>query len=180
LLNAADPGWHHRVTPAFDFSKTAAKAYSLKMPPAHKAAAMQAFDRYDGKEIIAHENRRAKKIKARNARYQQEFVAGPTVTFPVIHSSKTFNPSQVMHFPGHGNVYSTLHVTDDWGALNVKGGDALIPSGFDRIILPITHKLAGNHLNGKGWSAVLKGNFRLAPDLHKPGSYIVKRAPTEH
>jgi hypothetical protein len=177
LLNSADPGWHRRVTPAFDFSKTAAKAYGLKMPSADKAAAMQALGRYDGKEVIAQEDRRAKKIKARNARYRQEFIAGSTVTFPVIHSSKTFNPSQVMHFPGHGNVYSTLHVTDDWGELTVKGGDALISSGSGHIILPITHKLTGDHLNGKGWSAVLKGSFRLAPDPHKPDSYVVKKMP---
>jgi hypothetical protein len=176
LLNIAAPGWRRHVTPAFDFAKAAAKAYGIAMPSASKSAAMTALDRHGGKAIRAQEKKRAQKTAARNKRYKKEFVKGPTVSFPIIQSRRTFNSHHMTQFADHGIVYGILDDNDVWGELKVDGGDALFLSKSHRIVLPVTHELSGKNLSGDGWSATLNDAYKLAPDPDKSGSYVVVKA----
>lgn len=140
-----------------------------------KAEAMDALLRHGGNRIISQEQQRAKKIAVRNKRYKKEF-SGTTIAFPIIQSSRTFDPRKVTSFKGHGNVYGVLHASDVWGELNVKGGDALLLPKRDIIVLPITHKPSGPELQGDGWSATLKEGWTVKPNPDKKGSYIIKKA----
>lgn len=173
LLNIADPGWRRRVTGTFDFGTAAAKAYRMAMPMADEPAAKLALRRYDGTTIVTEEELRAEKTKTRNLRYKELFVTGRTVTFPLIKSRTSFDPRQVTHFPGHGSVYSVIHINDVWGELSVTDGDALVSPEFSRISLPLTQNLVDGQLSGEGWSATIKKTFRLASDPKRPGSYVV-------
>lgn len=173
LLNAKSPDWREAVTPTFDFGIAAAKAYRLDMPTADRHAARQALCRHDGKTILAQENLRAQKTRARNARYQEALIDGHTMTFPLDESSTSFDPRQITHFGDHGSVYAVLTINDVWGELTVDGGTALVSPGFAQVTVPVTRELSGRRLRGEGWSAVLKPAFELSPDPDKPGSYVV-------
>lgn len=173
LLNMADPGWRRRVTGTFDFGTATAKAYRMAMPKADEAAAKLTLSRYDGTTIVFEEELRAEKTKTRNLRYKELFVTGRTVTFPLIKSRTSFDPRQITQFPGHGSVYSVIHINDVWGELSVTDGYALVSPEFSRISLPLTQNLVDGQLSGEGWSATIKKTFRLAPHPKRLGSYVV-------
>lgn len=170
LLDTADPGWRREVNLHFDFGKAVARAYHLTMPTPDAEAAHAALKRHGGRQIVAGETQRARRVAARNRRYTAEFLRGPTLTFPLSHMQISFDPLAVESFAGHGSVYHALTVSDDWGTLHVESGDALINSAFSKVIVPLTKPLHGLSLRGRGWSADLKPGFRPAPDQRKKGS----------
>ncbi len=176
FLNIADPGWRRHVTPAFKFATAISKVDSIPMPSPNKTEAMAAIDRHGGKKIIAQENKRAKKIAAQNKRYNKEFIKGSIISFPIIHSKRSFNVRHITHFKGHGNVYGILTDHDVWGVLKVQDGDALLLPNKSKIVLPIDHKMSGRNLSGDGWKATLNKDYKLAPDSSRSGSYVVVKA----
>lgn len=173
LLNTTDPAWRRRVTRTFDFGPAVAEAQGITMPMVDKTAAELALYRNNGSTITAEENVRAERTAMRNLRYELMFVTGRTVTFPLIKSQTSFDPRQVMSFPGHGNVYSVIRVNDVWGMLNVTGAYALTSPEFSKVTLPVTEDLTDGKLIGEDWSATIKKTFMLASDPDKPGSYVI-------
>ncbi len=180
LLDAVAPGWRRDVNLDFDFGKSVARAYHISMPTPDAKAAHAALKRYGGKQIIAEETQRAKRVAARNRRYAAEFLRGPTVTFPLSHMRISFDPRAVESFAGHGSVYHMLTVSADWGTLQVKSGDALINSAFNKVTVPITTRPDGSSLADRGWSADLKPGFELSPDKRKKNSYEVTGSNSGH
>lgn len=176
LLDAVQPDWRRTVTPDFAFGNAAAAAYHIAMPKPDKRLALAAVMKYGGKQIIAQEDARAKVTAARNARFTQALVDGPTLTLPLGKFSISFDPRQVYSLPGHGSVYQTLTLGDAWGKLNVHGdGMALIPAAFNSVTVPLTKSLAGTQLAGKDWSLTLNKGYSVQPDLHHKGSFVLTR-----
>lgn len=173
LLDAADPGWRDHVTSTFDFGLAAANAYGIAKQLVDKCAAEQALTRHDGDEIVAQETQRATRTQKRLADYENRFIDGPTVTFPLKNPSNTFDPRRVMHFVGHGSVYQVIRIRDVWGVIDVEDGGALVSPNFDRITVPLGQDQTGRQLGGDGWSATLEDPFVLVPDPQKPGSFVV-------
>lgn len=150
LLDAVQPDWRHKVTPDFAFGEAAAAAYHLSMSKADKMLALAAIGKYDGKQILAEENARAKITAARNVRFTKALVDGPLLTLPLDKFSISFDPRMVYSLPGHGSVYQTLTLSDAWGSLNVHGdGMALVPSTFSSVTLPLDSTPAGTKASGK-------------------------------
>src|SRR5690242_2136380 len=118
LLDVMQPDWRRKVTPGFAFGKAA--ACHLAMPKPEKSLALAAIEKYGGKRIIAQEDARAKATAARNARFTQALVDGPTLTLPLGKFSISFDPRQVYSLPGHGSVYQSLALGDAWGKLDRK------------------------------------------------------------
>jgi hypothetical protein len=178
LLDAVQPDWRRRVTPEFAFGKTAAVAYQLAMPKPEKRLALTAIMKYAGKQIIAKENARAKATAARNARFTQALVEGPTLTLPLVKFSIFFDPRQVYSLPGRGSVYQILKLGDAWGKLDVHGdGMALIPSNFGSVTVPLDKTPVGTQLAGEDWSLTLNKGYGFQPDPHHKGSFVVTRKP---
>ncbi|MGH6888060.1 MAG: hypothetical protein ACREHF_02500 [Rhizomicrobium sp.] len=176
LLDAVQPDWRREVTPKFAFGKAAAAAYHVAMPKPDKNLALAAIGKYDGKQIIAQEDVRAKVTAVRNARFTKALVDGPTLTLPLAKFSISFDPRKVYSLPGQGSVYQTLTLGDAWGSLNVHDdGLALIPSTFGSVTVPLEKAPSGLQLAGKDWSLSLKKDYRFQPDPHHKGSFIVTR-----
>ena len=177
LLDAKVPDWRRHVTSDFDFGVAAAKAYGLTEPRADAARALRAFRRYDGAQVIAEEDARARRIAAADAHYRAALITGPTLTFPLRKFTINFNPQQVHDLRGQGSVYEILHISDIWGSLDVKSGMALITKAFDQVSVPLAGVPKGTHLSGAGWTAELVSGSTLVPDSAKPGSYILSVTP---
>lgn len=176
LLDAVQPDWRRQVTPEFAFDRAAAASYHLAVPAPDRHRAMAAIMRYGGKQIIAQEDVRAKATATRNARFTRALVDGSTLTLPLGKFSISFDPRQVYSLPGRGSVYQILTLGDAWGSLKVHGhGMALIPSAFDSVTVPLDKPPVGAQLVGNDWSLTLNRSYRIEPDPHRKGSFVVIR-----
>lgn len=177
LLDAVRPDWRRDVDAHFSFARAVAAAYRISLPAADRKAAELALGRYGGGEIRKEEARRARAIAVREQRYDKEFVRGPTLTFPLVDFSISYDPNAVESFAGHGSVYQTVRIGDVWGRLDVKSGGALVDTRFKAISVPIASAPAcGGRLSGAGWSAELKPGFAVEASDGKPGSWKIAAA----
>ena len=175
LLDAADAGWRRKVTAAFDFGSAAAAAYGIASPPASKSAAGAAFERYGGSDVVAQEDVRSRAIEERNARFTRLFLDGPTVRFRLARMKITFNPREVSSFAGHGSVYGTVELSDDWGTLEVVSGAALVSPDFKTVTVPAAPRTGPEHPEGIAWKVRLAEGYTLVPDPASPGSFAVRK-----
>jgi hypothetical protein len=174
LLDAEVPDWRRSVRGDFDFAAEAAAAYKVDLPSPSKEAAESALARYDGSSITAQEDARQKLRDEQDARFTRLFIEGPTVRFPLVNKSITFNPREVAAFEDHGSVYGTVQLSDLWGTLEVRSGGALISKDFREAFVPAATDTTTGHPEGSGWKASLTKGYSLAPDPDKPGSFVVE------
>lgn len=175
LLDAIAPKWRAGITNESDLATLAAKAYGIALSQPAKAQAQEALARYDGKKILAQEHARALRIAQINAHYRTEFVSGTTLTLPMKKFAITFNPSKVEQFLTNGSVYHTLMLSDGWGSLKVTGGDALVPTAFDRCVLQLPSNITGPVIQGPGWTLTLADGYTIVPDTARSGSFTVEK-----
>jgi hypothetical protein len=45
-------------------------------------------------------------------------------------------PNETQSFPGHGTVYPKIHLMDEWGAIDVTRGGALITVDWTKLVVP--------------------------------------------
>ena len=174
LLDSEVPDWRRGVHPDFDFASAVAAAYKVDLPTPSKEAAEAALARYDASEITAQEDARQKSRDEQNARFTKLFIEGPTVRFPLVDKSITFNPRAVASFEDHGSVYGTVELSDRWGTLKVESGGVLISKDFKEAFVPAAADTITGHPEGSGWKASLRKGYGLAPDPDKPGSFVVE------
>jgi hypothetical protein len=130
LLDAADGHWRRTLKRADDFGVLLARAYRVK--PAAKVAAAA----YGAVALTAAEQTREAERQARLRAFQARFVDGPTLVLPLVKMNVQFDPNETQSFPDHGTVYPKLHLTDEWGAIDVRRNGALISSDWTKLIVP--------------------------------------------
>lgn len=130
LLEALDPHWTRAAKATDDLATLLATRAGVAPSASVDAKA------YDGVALRAAEQKRADEQAARQRAFQARFVDGPTLVLPLIAMKMQFDPNEVQTFAGHGNVYPTIHVTDAWGAIDVKRGGALIASDWKTMVVP--------------------------------------------
>jgi hypothetical protein len=132
LLDAVDPHWTRTLRRSDDFGTLIARLY-------HVTASQQvAATAYDGLALRKAESKREAEQQARIRAFQARFVDGPTLVLPLRRMNLQFDPNESQSFPGQGTVYPTIHLTDEWGAIDVKRGGALITSDWTKMIVPRT------------------------------------------
>lgn len=155
LLEAADRRWTRRLKRRDDFGALLARAYHVT--PARTVAAAA----YDGIALRNAEERRDAEQQARLRAFQTRFVDGPTLVLPLAKMNVQFDPNETQSFPGHGTVYPKLHLTDEWGAIDVHRGGALISSDWTTLTVPRAGDDYTLTLN-EGWE-VFEGKVRKIP-----------------
>lgn len=146
LLDAADAHWRRKLKRTDDFGVLLARAYRVK-PAANVAATA-----YGAVELTAAEQRREAERQTRLSAFQARFVDGPTLVLPLVKMNVQFDPNETQSFPGHGTVYPKLHLTDEWGAIDVKRNGALISADWTKLIVPRASEDYTLTLN-EGWEA---------------------------
>jgi hypothetical protein len=130
LLDAAHPGWTRQLKAAEDFGALLASAYRVT------PAATVDSSAYDGTALRAAERQRDAEQQARLRQFQARFLGDSVLVVPLAHASIEFDPNRSAAFPGHGTVYPTMHLRDDWGSIDVTRGGGLVTSDWTKLIVP--------------------------------------------
>jgi hypothetical protein len=126
LLEAGDPRWTRKLKPSDDLGALLGVAPSPAVDPgAYAAATLRATE-------AAREEQRQLRLRAFQARY----VDGPTLVIPLANMRMEFDPNAAQPFPGHGTVYPTIILRDDWGTITVTAGGALISADYTTLTVP--------------------------------------------
>jgi len=169
LLDEADAGWRRRLVPSkLRLDELLAAAFKLPLSvPADLAAREAAYD--DG-TLRAAEVQREKDKAARLASWKARLVDGPVLVLPMLHGSYQFNPQTLQPLGDAGIVYPKVHLSADWGTLEVDGG-ALFDKAMKAATVP-AGGLAAADRKGDGWRLTLKPGWSLQPGARK-GDWIV-------
>jgi hypothetical protein len=174
LLDAALPGWRHRVTMKTSIAALAARAYGIRVVTPSAPAAEAVLARYGGAAITRQEEAREARQKKRDAAYRQELIVGRTLRLPMVDFHITYKPTAVESFGSYGSVYHQLTVGAPWGTIVVSHGDAMIDPHFSALTVAAPPALAGPTVHGRGWVLKLSPGTRIVPDPRKPSSYTVR------
>lgn len=175
LLDRYVPGWRDRIRQGGTPASLLAGALQLDLVAMPEAAPLAA--RYDGVALLAAERARAAARERLLAGYRARLVDGPVLHLPLAHMKMQFNPSTLVPLGEAGTVYPTLHVSDDWGAVDVDGA-ALMAPDWSRVTVPAPARDAdGNLLRGEGWTLQLAPGWRLVPGA-RSGDYTIENGAT--
>lgn len=125
LLDEADPGWRGKLDSGLRFDELLSNAW--KLDTATGDTLEQATMRYDKDDKLrASERQRDEERRTRLAAFKAHLVEGPVLSLPLKNSNYQFNPQTLVPLEGFGTIYPTMRLTDDWGALEVERGGALV------------------------------------------------------
>lgn len=158
LLDQADPAWRGKLSSGKRFDDLLGAALAPTAPTS--GTIEQRGARYDNGTLRAHEVRRDEERRVRLAALRARLVDGPVLILPLAHSNYQFNPQTLIPLEGFGTIYPTMRLTDDWGALEVEQGGALVRGD--------THKATVSaegadimHFKGDGWRLMLKPGWTV-------------------
>lgn len=177
LLDDRDPGWRSRVGPDTDLGSLLMRAYGL---PESAVAADEDEGRlalYDAARLRMEEAEREERRLAREARFRDRFIDGPTLSLPPgSRFGYAFDPNAVVPYADVGTVYLTARVNDEWGSLEVEEGGVLLvrrDGRVVRVVVPAPRDPAARPLAGDGWTLELADGWVL--DRTDDGGWVVKR-----
>jgi hypothetical protein len=172
LLDLHSPNWTRGATPNEDLGDLLARAMAAGMgdslrtaptPPASGAPDIAgAAARYDGETLGIREDGLDKERKVRLAEQTRRYVTGPLLVLEFRHMNVSFDPGQVDVLPGHGNIYRSLTLSDDWGKLVVTGG-GLIRSDWSAVVVPGPPSGDVGQWVGDGYVLDLRSEWVLVP-----------------
>jgi hypothetical protein len=172
LLDQFDPGWRRKLNSGKRLDELLQSAMSLAIPADLDIKERAA--RYDKGELRAAEERREEQRKAQLAAYRSRLVDGPVVELPLGGSTVfQFNPQTLVPLDGEGTIYPTVRLTDEWGALEVDEGGALVKTGKNVATVSAAH-ISASSLSGEGWRLTLKPGWTLRPEK-RAGNFIVAK-----
>jgi hypothetical protein len=176
LLDRYRPDWRREIVHGGSPAAWLATALHIDMTVGSDVEPRAA--RYDGAALMASERARAAAHAKRVAAYTTQLVTGPVLQLPLKHMKVQFNPSNLLPLGDAGTVYPTMHVSDDWGTIDVDGG-ALLTSDWSRLSVAVPP--GGVHdgtLHGKGWTLQLAPNWQPVPGT-RAGDWTVRQATSK-
>jgi hypothetical protein len=177
LLDAADPGWRGRLTSASDLADLAGVAFRVSALDAGRATGL--VERYLGERMVTAERAQEVRRAAREQRYRQAMVDGPTLRFPAGDAFNfSFDPNDAVPIPGSGTAYEAMQVSDRWGTLVVARGGALLlraDASITGVVVPAPSADSAP-VQGDGWKLELAAGWRMVPGS-RPGDWVVEPAP---
>jgi|ERR1700728_221766 hypothetical protein len=147
-------------------------ALHFKLPADLQQATEQRAARYDGAVLRAAETSREATRQRLAAHNKAKFIDGAVLTLQFRHMQIQFDPRNLQPLGSAGTVYPNLHVSDDWGVLDVSDG-ALLKSDWSGVIVSTPAAIAGSHIKGDGWSLELKPGWKLVPGT-RSGDYLLE------
>ena len=172
LLDRYRAGWRREIV--HGGSPAALLASALSVQVAADPAIEQRAARYDGAALMAGERARADAHARRVAAYTAQLVTGPVLQLPLKHMKVQFNPSNLLPLGDAGTVYPTMHVSDDWGTIDVDGG-ALLTRDWSRLSVAVQPGAShGGSPQGKGWTLQLAPGWQTVAGT-RAGDWQVRR-----
>jgi hypothetical protein len=169
LLDAASPGWTHRVRNTDDLGTLLMQA--LAVQPATDAAVSAA--RYGGAEVRAFEQQRAARRQARVAELRRQFVEGPVLQLPGRGSAASDSRGAVV-IEGVGTVwFGAYRASGPWGVLEAAKGVLVSSDGsWRRVSAP--QRRDSVTFYGDGWTFKVAAGWVIRAGA-RPGDFEVVR-----
>ncbi|MFT3878090.1 MAG: alpha/beta hydrolase [Gemmatales bacterium] len=172
LLDARDDQWRKSAKPDTNLGLLLSRAYDMKLPTLTESELELRAERYQSKQLKAKEEEREKLRLLEVAKAKVRYVDGPVLILPLVKMQYSFTYANLIPIDGIGIVYPTMHITDEWGALDATKG-ALLGSDFKTARVPApTSK--DDAIAGDGWKLTLKPGWRLVPGSRQ-GDYTLKK-----
>ncbi|HKE01252.1 MAG TPA: hypothetical protein VKE69_09600 [Planctomycetota bacterium] len=178
LLDDTGAAWRKGLTPQSDLGEMLRNAVSLSAPTDAAKTAQARSALYGGRAIVAEETERDGVRAAREGPLRARLIDGPVLALlPGSRFSYSFDPSEAVAIQGVGTVYPSMHVSDEWGVLEVSKGALLVQEkggGIVRLQIPAPPDRAARPLAGDGWRLDLADGWSLA-DGSRKGDATVRR-----
>ena len=172
MLDRIDPQWKSKLSAKKGPSQLLADAVD------RMSAETESLDirtkRYDDSSLRNHEVKRESDRQQRLTELKAVLVDGPVLTLPLRKANFQFNPQTLVAFDGVGTVYPTMRITDDWGALEVSSGGALVYDGGAKATIS-TKDFDANALTGAGWKLRLSPGWQIVKGTRAGDSVIQER-----
>ena len=120
LLDVLNPQWRTSLKSDSDFGALLGAAAKVTPSDANARAAA-----YSGAALRADEEKRARDLAERVARYKAKLVDGPVIEIPLEGAHYGFDPYAVVSADEIGTIYPALEVTGDWGRITTETGARL-------------------------------------------------------
>lgn len=174
LLRQNDPLWNKQLDTNTDLTRFFSMSFHLTLP-AESEEKIQALQlKYRGEEILKEENNREALCMQIVAEYKARFIDNPHLVIPFENMSISFNPTNLVPFEGHGTVYPTLRVTDQWGILQVEKG-ALLGANWDRVTVCQPKEIGKKTISGKGWVLEINRKYEVVKNADNDHYLLKKR-----
>ena len=175
LLDSADPAWRGKFGAGQSLDQLLISAMRLPPPEWSGLKAREAF--YDSNGVLyAFEVKRDQARQAHLSALRASLVDGPVLRLPLHHANYEFNPQTLQPLSDFGTVYPTIHLSDDWGMLQVDTGGALLDTKMTLAVVS-AEGVALSKPNGHGWHLTLNKGWAVQPGS-RTGDLIV--APIEN
>jgi hypothetical protein len=180
LLDATGIDWRRKLSVESDLGELLREAMKIKLPGHYEDEAKKRSQLYDDGRVFSTETRRHENRERLQARFRARFIDGPVLELPADKEFKfSFDPNGVEAMD-QGPVYLTTRVSDEWGALTVSSGGALLlRDAQGRAIgfrVPAPTESNARPLKGDGWTLELTQGWTLTPG-ERPGDWKLTRAP---
>jgi hypothetical protein len=166
LLDRYRPTWHKDLDSLSGFDVLLRTALHFTLPSNLGQAAELRAAQYDGPALRVAEMERETRRQQVLALYRARFVEGPVLTLPFRNMRIQFDPRNLQPLDALGTVYPTMHISDEWGILDVKTG-ALLKADWTAVIVTAPSDPSGATLTGDGWTLELKPGWKIIPGPRK-------------
>ncbi|HET7359829.1 MAG TPA: hypothetical protein VFJ04_06745 [Rhodanobacteraceae bacterium] len=179
LLDRYRPGWRGQLGGGQGLAGLLAATLHLDLATLPVDDLQARAARYHGVALLAAETTRKVEHDRAVAAYRAALVDGPVLVLPLEHMQVQFNPTTLVPLGAAGTVYPTVHVTDDWGSIEVAQGGLLAPD-WKRltVVAPTAQPDATRTITGKGWTLHLASGWQLAPGP-RVGDFVLRAAKSE-
>ena len=173
LLDTADSSWRGKLNSGQRLDQLLESAMALQTWNYADLKAREAV--YDpGGGLYVAEVKRDEARREHQAVMKASLVDGHVLRLPLNHANYGFNPQTLQALEGYGVVYPTLHLSDEWGVLQVDTGGALMDKRVTVAVVPLN----GNdpsHITGNGWHLTLKQGWVVEPGSRDGDFQVIKR-----
>lgn len=176
LLNKKKKYWNKEVSIQTNLTDYFIDNFGIDIPANLDSAVQTIMPKYNGSEVIAEEEERAKRLAGEIEQLIKALIEEPHLEIAITRNNMSFDPSNVTPLEGLGAVYKgSVRWSDKWGVLEVKNGLFLDENG-DRICATLPDSIEIDYARGADWELWLNDGYKLIRN-QKTGNYIIQ--PTE-
>jgi len=162
LLDEAAPAWRAGLTPEDDLGELLRAALGLTLPEPRGEHAAKRAEAYDGMALRAREEARERERQAEIAAYRERLWERPVLILPLSEGVQcAFDPRATVPIPDLGTVFPFVHVSDEWGVLDVAEGGLLMASDWKTARIRAPEEAEGSSITGEGWTLALRSGSRV-------------------
>ncbi len=168
LLHDVDTLWTLKVDSNNKFTDLIRNYYRIAAIPGNiDAEVNKRSARYNGARFTASENLKYAEHQELEKQYIDEFAVKPVLVIELKKMNIGFNPGNLFDLGKYGTVYPTMTITDNWGELNVTGGEGALMKDWQVVFLQAKKDIAltaGKTVEGVGWKLNLVAGWKIVQD----------------